>query len=515
MKGDIILENEFAARSLITNDDSNKQIWIDDFNRKESLLNSKYVQVSPEILYAAIMGSIDAQCTILVEELPSRRVRRAENYAEVVRYSKEYKKVLFYPKEFTTTTSVAMKFVKYLNAFIIDIDEVRSHNIAIALDKIYTCPVRPNYIVNSGNGLHLYYVLDEKFDFMNYTCGMAIIRQVKRVIETGKKVIKYKISTADKIKDVYSAMISWFDDPSYKVDKLHLAHGIRMFGGKTKNPTIMSVVYKCSDGMYDLETLAEITDVELFTAFENKEFDRLHNIVEDGAVIVDGDESEDDGEEIDGGESDKKECAEEEATLNDTAIPRKRVSFDWSVITEKIKTNKNLKPTRRPVPKWAAYAYLVAAIKDNFKVGIRNDCLFIMCCSGRHYQIPENIVRQDLLKMVECMNEKDPDDIITPEGVEKAFAGYFSRYKYKNETITEITGIKFGKGQKELRYDSWLNRKAEHYKMLGIASDEYLLKPEISLRDLSDALKLHGIERGKTFLSTDPDVAKIRSKYRV
>jgi uncharacterized protein (DUF1499 family) len=508
------MENEPETSNLITNDDSDKQIWIDDFCHKQSILDSKYAQVSPEILYAAVMGSIDAPCTLLIKELLRRKVRIAKNYGEVVQCCQEYKNVLFYAKEFNKTSSVGMRFVVHLNALIIDIDEVRSHNIGVALAKIDACPVKPNYIVSSGNGLHLYYVLNEKFDFMNYTCGMAIIRQVKRVVVTGKKPKKYKISTADKIKDVYSAMIGWVDDISYKVDKLHLAHGIRMFGGKTKNPTIMSVVYKCSDEMYDLETLAEITGVELFTAFEQLEFDRLHNIVEDNSDVMDASESEDDGGDVDGDGYDENDLGEEEVPLDEASIPRKRVKFDWTAITEQIKANKNLRPTRRPVPKWAAYTYLVSAIKENFKVGIRNNCLFIMCCKGRHYQIPENIVKQDLLNMVECMNAKDPDDIITPAGIEKAFSGFFSRHKYKNETITEITGIVFGRKQKELRSDSRLIKKADCQAMLVIVTAEYSLNPKISLRELSDALKLRGIKRGRTFLSSDSDVVKIRDKYR-
>jgi len=514
MKGDMQVRNEFDTSIVITNDDSYKQIWIDDFYSKKSILDSKYVQVSPEIPYAEIMKSVDAPCTLLIEELPVRRVKRAENYAEVVKNTLEYKKVLFYAKEFNKTSSIAMRFVEHLNALIIDIDGVRLHNIGVALAKIDDCPVKPNYIVNSGNGLHLYYILKEKFDFMDYTCGMAIIRQVKRIVVTGKKPKKYKISTADKIKDVYSAMIDWFEDTSYKIDTLHLAHGIRMFGGKTKNPTIMSVVYKCSDEMYDLETLAEITGVELFTAFEQQEYDRLHKLVESGAETMHDCESEDDGEDVgsDGYEEDSLD--NEDVPQSEVTIPRKRVCTDWAAITEQIKTNRNLKPTRRPVPKWAAYKYLVSAIKDSFKIGKRNKSLFIMCCSGRLYQIPEAIVRQDLLTMVQYMNEKDPDDIITPEGVEKAFGGYFTRHKYKNETITKKIDIEFEKSQRETRSDARMNKRTEHERMLEIVDMAYSHNPKMSLVKLSDLLKVIEIKRGKTFLSTNPDVVAIRSKYR-
>ena len=505
------MENIFEASKLITNDDADKQIWIDDFYNKATILNSKFDQVQPESLYTAIMGSLDAPCSLFIEELPSRKVKTAGSYEEAVQYSKEYKKVVFYAKEFNKKTSIAMRFVVNLNALIIDIDNVRSHNIGIALGKIDSCPVKPNYIVNSGNGLHLFYVLKEKFDFMNYTCGMAVIRQVKRVVVTGGKIKKYKVVTANKIKDIYSAMLDWYEHDSYKIDKLHLAHGIRMFGGKTKNANILSIVYKCSDEMYDMDELAEITDVELFTVFEDKEFNRLNCINSDDI---------DDIDETDGYEEDIEE-EEQEITSAPVTTPkpprRTRAELEalFREIEEKFKQEqiKESKRSRPLVPKWIAYNYLVSKIKETFEVGRRNKSLFIMCCSGRLYQIPQEAVRKDLLEMAECMNQKNPEDMITPANIEQAFTGYFSRIKYTNDKITELIEIPFGKKQKEIRADVKLNRQEEELRLLELVEKEYSENPKISLRDLSDALKLQGISRGKTFLSTDSDVVKIRNKY--
>jgi len=500
------MEYEIENSKLITKDDYDKQIWVDDFHRKGSILDSKYKQSQPEDLYTALTGSVNNGCMLLIEDLPKRKVRMVDSYNEVTKYTDEYGKVIIFAKDFNKDSSVRMRFMKYLNAFIIDIDEVRTYNIGIALRKIDDCPVKPNFIVNSGNGLHLYYIFAEKFDFLDYTSGMAYIRKVKRVHVKGDKKKQDIIATADKIKGVYSKMIGWFLDPSYIIDTLHLAHGIRMFGGKTKNAQIRSTVYKGYDEMYDLETFAEITGVELFTKEEDEEYDRMFGDKSKLPVMVDKDESEVEAE-----------VAEVVASPPPVvAAPTKRIRLDAEAMSERfIELGKLIKLPRRAAPKWTAYKYLVASIKTLVKIGKRNHSLLIMCCSGRLYQIPKNVVREDLLEMAKYMNERDPDDIITPANIETAFAGYFSNTRYKNETITKYIGIPFGRKQKELRQDGKQNKINDVILMLEIIEREYSANPKISLRDLSDALKLHRIERGRTFLSSDPDVVEIRSKYRV
>lgn len=450
----------------ITNNDYDKQIWIDDFENKGRIVSSKYNECLPEELYAALTGSMDNGCTLLIEELPSRRVRKVQCYAEIIHYLDNYNKVLIYAKDFNKGSCIAMRFMVYLNAFVIDIDNVRTHNLNIALGKINASPVKPNFIVNSGNGLHLYYIFKEKFDFMNYTSGMAFIRDVKRIKITGGKKKVYTITTADKIKDIYSTMLDWFTDPSYKTDKLHLAHGIRMFGGKTKNTKILSTVYRGYEEQYDLETLAEITGVELFTREEDEKYEQMFGSNAKIATAVDA---------ADVGVEDAEPKTEIEAVevvvslLPVVYVPVKRVKSDWTSLTEQLCEIRNSqKPARREVPKWEQYNYLVSAIKEYVEVGIRNRSLFIMCCRGKLFKIPENVVKKDLKEVAEHMNVKTPTDMITAANIEKAFIGYYSDRRFTNGTITKITGIPFDRTQKEKRKYHGLIKCDETKVMLGI-----------------------------------------------
>ena len=111
------------------------------------------------------------------------------------------------------------------------------------------------------------------------------------------------------------------------------------------------------------------------------------------------------------------------------------------------------------------------------------------------------------------MNKVTPTDIINHSNIENAFSGYFTGFKYTNTKITDITGIPFGKKQKEVRTERKLIKSAEHEQMIVILEKEYSINPKLGLRNLSEILKLNGIKRGKTFLSVNPDVVAIRNKY--
>ncbi|MBJ6802815.1 hypothetical protein, partial [Geomonas propionica] len=410
------------------------------------------------------------------------------------------------PKEFKKPSCVQMRFMEFINAFVIDLDNIRSYNLDVAIKKIDLCPIKPNYIVNSGNGLHLYFILKEKFDFLSYTTAVSWARNVKRVREEGRKKKRYVIATADKIKDVYSEMLKWYDDPSYKADKLHLAHGIRMFGGKTKNSRILSTVYKGYDERYDLETIAEMVGVELLTEDERN---RLWPEIEGNSDVSATQVS------LLATDPEKSDHKEQTPTITE---PEPIARIDYKLLSEKLKQfleihKRELMP-KRMVPKWTPYNYLVASIKEYNYVGIRNKCLFIMACHGYLYQISEDVVKKDIEDMATHMNEITPDDPITQENIENAFDGYFSGYRYTNHKITEITGIPFEKTQKEARRERSQSRQATIQKVLQIVDIEYSKNKLVSLRDLSNILKTNGVKRGKSFLSTDPDVINIREKYR-
>lgn len=498
------MNEEMRTTRTITNEDFDKQIWLEDFHRKGERIGSHYEQSTAEALYIALTGGLDQPCFLNIEELPKRRVQKVNSFYDTLPFLDQYHKVLIYPKEFNKPSCVQMRFMEYINAFVIDLDDIRSYNIDVALRKIDHCPIKPNFIVNSGNGLHLYFILKEKFEFLDYTKAVSFARGVRRIKIEGKKVKRHVVATADKIKDVYAEMLKWYEAPNcYKTDKLHLAHGIRMFGGKTKNALVLSTVYKGYEEQYDLEAIAEMVGVELLTEHERN---RLC-----GEIEAPSDFSEADAEPSVSEQEDHAAVAPAVYEL------KPAVRVDYTLLGEKLKQfvedHKHELMPKRLVPKWKQYNYLVSAIKEYNYLGIRNKCLFIMACQGKLYQIPEHVVRKDLEEMAVLMNEITPDDPITQANIEKAFDGYFSRYSYSNPKITEITGIPFGKTQKQIRMENREARDDEHKRMLALIDEYFAQNGLLSLRKLNGMLKSNGIERSKTFLSTDPDVVAIRNKY--
>lgn len=123
------------------------------------------------------------------------------------------------------------RFGSKIYAFVVDLDGVDASDLQLLIEKNFH-DLKPTYIVNSGGGLHLVYVLAAPIRYFDYR---------KRALDKIYKCIR-------------DAHID--TDMSYKVDKrCGLIHSFRIVGSLTKIGTI-AAAFKVGD-WWDIETLAD------------------------------------------------------------------------------------------------------------------------------------------------------------------------------------------------------------------------------------------------------------------
>ena len=122
-------------------------------------------------------------------------------------------------------------------AFVVDLDGVTAADLQLLIEKDFH-GLKPTYIVNSGGGLHLVYVLNEPVRYFNYR---------KRALD----------ETYKRIRDAHID-----HDMSYKVDKqCGLIHSFRIAGSLTKIGTI-AAAFKTGE-RWDIESLATEAGIDI------------------------------------------------------------------------------------------------------------------------------------------------------------------------------------------------------------------------------------------------------------
>lgn len=81
---------------------------------------------------------------------------------------------------------------------VVELDNVRSARLPDLITKISSIDLKPNMLVSSGNGIHLYYLFSEPFDFFSFTSTICMLGYIKRedVFEVVKQVY-------NKLSDLY------------------------------------------------------------------------------------------------------------------------------------------------------------------------------------------------------------------------------------------------------------------------------------------------------------------------
>lgn len=166
----------------------------EQFNEKNNLLAKYGVAVSAKEMYQDIFGDLNIVAPVVIiddEDTDENNNAKTKHIlpmpiSNAVEMAAERNDMLLGGSTYFNNW-IGKKSAKDVYTFIIDMDNVYSGPLSMALEKDwYTASgkylPKPTYIVNSGTGLHLYFVLTEPIP--NYKRQTAIIDKLYRTLAT-------------------------------------------------------------------------------------------------------------------------------------------------------------------------------------------------------------------------------------------------------------------------------------------------------------------------------------------
>lgn len=129
-----------------------------EFDIKNNFLASVATPVSPCEMYTDLYGDDYDNPRPYVVSTGSRRIMRSDNMDDLLDLAVCRDDIYVHPCTFFGGGSIGMRTLQRIYAIVVDLDHVSCRTLKRLAVADY-CGLRPTYIVNSGNGLHLYYVL--------------------------------------------------------------------------------------------------------------------------------------------------------------------------------------------------------------------------------------------------------------------------------------------------------------------------------------------------------------------
>jgi hypothetical protein len=322
---------------------------------------------------------------------------------------------------------------------VVELDNVRSARLPDLITKISSIDLKPNMLVSSGNGIHLYYLFSEPFDFFSFTSTICMLGYIKRedVFEVVKQVY-------NKLSDLYVD-----EGIGYKVDRMHLSQPIRMCGSTTKNVNFRTVGYRVSNERRSLEEYAELLGVELFD-------DELAKLIDQYLHKDTGELPEDVIKEL---EPEAEESTGQSNKFNifddiDTTFfefykdNKSEVRARWLEYAKQLGDEDRPKAATVPIgkkkyptkePNYSNYLKTLLKVMYGASVGNRQKLMTIFCSRAAMYRVPEDRMKKDARTIRDFWNNRWPKQLFKERELECAFKG--RKYWYSNETIWKQTGV--------------------------------------------------------------------------
>lgn len=492
------MESE-TAKDIFSDVYSNE--WQTDFSKKKELLDDSFEKITPEQCYRQIFGDVSMPCKLLVQEI--EKTKNAKNFSEVEKYLAEFSGVCVYLQDFFRNLTAKYRNINKYYGFVVDLDNVRSAVLPEIIAKIKTVAHKPNIIVSSGNGIHLYYLFSEPFDFYSYTYVVSMLDYRKRQ------------DVFNIVKQVYDKLCDMYEDDrfGYKVDRGHLSRPIRMCGSTTKNVNLRTIGYQVSDERKSLEEYAELVGVQLIDEGLERSID--HYLQED---VVD-----DVPEEV-VGESDAEQSTEQRTTsglfsdINATFIEyykehKAEVRSRWLEYARKLGDDERQsalvpvsqkKNNARKADFSGNYAKTRLLIKFGAAIGNRQRLLLMFCSRAAMYRVSEQKMKDDAREIMNYWNEKWPNDVVREKELESAFKNY-KRYRFKNETIKQQTGVdlKFENKRETERGRKRSIKDMNRSNMRKCAVEYIKNSGGCSYRQIADYLALNGYDVSEATIKRD------------
>lgn len=240
-----MLYNTIIANSPAPSNDLSRRK--EEFKEKNSLLEQAYPRISTYELYNDMFaGNLDRPFTVILSnEFPERKkqgtIRTYSSFDDLVDNGMSRNDIYLAPCSFTGNY-ISLATLEYVYAFIIDLDKVSPQDVATLLRfKIRRLKHPPNYIVNSGGGMHLIYVL-KKPVYCRTTEGFP------------DKTIQ---SSLKRVLDALKAQFLEGGEDSYHVDQgTSLVQSYRVLGSLTKLD-LLTRGYKINETHIDIKDIAK------------------------------------------------------------------------------------------------------------------------------------------------------------------------------------------------------------------------------------------------------------------
>jgi hypothetical protein len=212
----------------------------EQFEEKNMVLDGACEQVSPYEFYEDIFGDIETVLPVVIIEDDETKHIQAMSISDALVLGQARNDVLIGGCTYFNNW-ISKKSAREIHSFIIDLDNAYSGTILYALQhdwKNATEKVlaKPTYIVNSGTGLHLYYVLSEP------------IPAYKSSIEKLDKI--YRQLAIQQSERIYiERQVQWFGQD------FRIAGGLNKYGWE-------NTVFRYSD-KWDIDKLAKAVGLDL------------------------------------------------------------------------------------------------------------------------------------------------------------------------------------------------------------------------------------------------------------
>lgn len=209
----------------------------EEYLAKKVLLERAGKWVSPEDFYAVVLHTDDFdKPTMMVEAGETFRVMTLSDILETAVYDGKQNWYISMADYFQDC--LKQDLLDTLHAFVMDIDFIRPRALELILEgmQMKRYPV-PTYIVNSGTGLHFYYVLDK---------GLSMYRSQRRQAKNLLKEMHYRYESV--YAQIGIAQTHWLGQP------------YRVVGSMTKAEDVVKA-YQTGD-IWRVEALAEAFEVK-------------------------------------------------------------------------------------------------------------------------------------------------------------------------------------------------------------------------------------------------------------
>lgn len=317
-----------------------------------------------------------------------------------------------------------LKHASKLFAFIIDLDGLTDTKFtnflygcyAAAKFKVYPLP---NYIVLSGHGAHLYYVMQEPISLYP---------------EAKKRLRQFKYALIERIWNRYTSE----QEPQMQ----GISQGFRVIGGKTKIPGYRSRVYRLNEQHWTLEKLNDfVPEAERISLAEMLSW-QVHKKIQNGKDVA------------------KKKWPEWYQRRVVQGLPRK----SWCC-------NRRL------------YEWWIKKIHEGATNGHRYFCIMCLAIFAVKCGISREELEKDAGELQPLLNSLSAEDPFTMKDVTSALRCYDSKYAtFPRETIAKISGIPIPthnrKGKKQADYLKQFRaaRKFSSYEKVGAPVKKEIVK---------------------------------------